>query len=105
MDHQSVVAIVGQQDRAALGGDYQQEIDLITLFKDVAREYVHMCTTPAQARQLVDRAIRIAKAERTVTCIIVPKDVQELDAEEPPRIHGTVHTGLGFSAPRVVPND
>ena len=78
MDHAGVVAIVGQQARAALGGDYQQEVDLITLFKDVAHEYVHMASTPAQIRHLIDRAIRIAKAERTVTCIIIPNDVQEM---------------------------
>ncbi len=106
MDHQPVVAIVGQQARAALGGDYQQEVDLITLFKDVAHEYVHMATTPAQVRHLVDRAIRIAKAERTVTCIIFPNDLQEMPAvEEPPRQHGTVHSGVGYSQPRVVPRD
>jgi thiamine pyrophosphate-dependent acetolactate synthase large subunit-like protein len=55
---------------------------------------------------LVDRALRIAKVERTVTCIIVPNDVQELEAVEmPPRAHGTIHSGLGFSAPRVVPKE
>ncbi|HET7513116.1 MAG TPA: thiamine pyrophosphate-requiring protein [Chthoniobacterales bacterium] len=106
MDHQSVVAIVGQQARAALGGDYQQEVDLISLFKDVAHEYVHMASTPAQVRHLVDRAIRIAKAERTVTCLIFPNDVQEMPAmETPPRKHGTVHSGIGYAKPRVVPHD
>jgi pyruvate dehydrogenase (quinone) len=106
MDHQPVVAIVGQQARAALGGDYQQEVDLITLFKDVAHQYVHMASTPAQIRHLVDRAIRIAKAERTVTCIIIPNDVQEMPAVEiPPRKHGTVHSGIGYSSPRVIPKE
>ena len=106
MDHQPVVAIIGQQARAALGGDYQQEVDLISLFKDVAHEYVHMATTPAQVRHLVDRSIRIAKAERTVTCLIFPNDLQEMPAQEkPPRKHGTVHSGLGYSAPRVIPRD
>ena len=106
LDHQPVVAIVGQQARAALGGHYQQEVDLISLFKDVAGDYVHMCTVPAQMRHLVDRAVRIAMAERTVTCIIVPNDVQELDAvETPPHKHGTVHSGVGYAAPRVVPAD
>src|SRR5438552_12268467 len=106
MDQQSVVAIVGQQARAALGGDYQQEVDLISLFKDVAHEFVHMASDPKQMRHLVDRAIRIAKVERTVTCIIVPNDVQELEAvEKPPRAHGTIHSGIGFSSSRIVPND
>jgi pyruvate dehydrogenase (quinone) len=106
LDHQPVVAIVGQQARAALGGAYQQEVDLITLFKDVAHEFVHMASTPEQIRHLVDRAVRIAIAERTVTCIIIPNDVQELEAvTEPPRQHGTVHSGVGYSKPYVVPHE
>jgi len=104
MDHTPVLAIVGQQDSRALGGDYQQEVDLLCLFKDVAGDFVHMCTHPAQLRHLVDRAMRIAKAHRTVTCIVVPNDVQEMDAvETPPRAHGTVHSGIGYAAPRIVP--
>lgn len=67
LDHQPVVAIVGQQPRAAIGGDYQQEIDLLSLFKDVAHKYVHMASTPTQVRHLIDRAVQIARAERTVT--------------------------------------
>ena len=105
MDHQPVVAIVGQQARSAMGGSYQQEVDLITLFKDVAGDYVHMCTEPSQARHLVDRAIRIALARRTVTCIIYPNDIQEVDYEEPKRKHGTIHSGIGYRAPRIIPHD
>jgi pyruvate dehydrogenase (quinone) len=106
MDHQPVVAIIGQSARAAMGGSFQQEVDLNSLFKDVAHEYVHTCNVPAQVRHLVDRSIRIAKAERTVTCIIFPNDVQELDAvETPPRLHSTIHSGLSYSTPRVIPTD
>ncbi len=106
LDHQPVVAIVGQQARAALGGNYQQEVDLISLYKDVANQYVHMVTDPAQMRHLVDRAIRIAKSERTVTCIIIPNDVQELDAvTTPPRSHGTVHSGIGYSYSDIIPKE
>jgi pyruvate dehydrogenase (quinone) len=104
LDRQPVVAIIGQQATTALGGDYQQEVDLLTLFKDVAHEYVHMASSPDQVRHLVDRALRIAQAERTVTCIIVPNDVQTMDAvEEPEHAHGTIHSSVGWSAPRVVP--
>ena len=105
MDHQSVVAIVGQQARMALGGHFQQEVDLVSLFKDVAGEYVHMATVAAQVRHLVDRAIRIAKAERAVTCLIIPNDLQEAEYEEPPRTHGALFSGVGFCEPRVVPKD
>src|SRR5437868_571812 len=104
MDHQPVLAIVGQQKRAGLGGDYQQEVDLLSLFKDVASEYVHMATTPAQVRHLVDRAVRIALEHRTVTCIVFPNDVQDMKAvPTPPREHGTVHSGIGRSAHALLP--
>ncbi|HEY7173241.1 MAG TPA: thiamine pyrophosphate-requiring protein [Vicinamibacterales bacterium] len=105
LDHQPVVALVGQSGRAAIGGDYQQEVDLISLFKDVAHQYVHMATTPEQVRHLIDRAVRIARVERTVTCVIFPNDLQELDAAPPPRQHGTVHTGVGLTKPYIVPHD
>ena len=85
LDHAPVVAIVGHQQRMSLGGSYQQEVDLAALFKDVASEFVQVCMTPEQMPHLVDRALRIALAERTVTCIIVPADVQELEASELPR--------------------
>ena len=105
-DHQPVVAIVGQQSRSALGGDYQQEVDLHSLFKDVAAEYVHMITVPAQVRHVVDRALRIAIDQRTVTCIIVPNDVQELDAvKTPPHEHGTVHSGVGSTVRSTLPDE
>jgi pyruvate dehydrogenase (quinone) len=106
LDHQPVVAIVGQQSRAALGGSYQQEVDLLSLFKDVAHEHVHMVSVPDQVRHLVDRALRIAVAERTVTCLIFPNDVQTLDAvEQPEHAHGTIHSSAGQATPRIVPRD
>ena len=104
LDHQPVVAIVGQQKRSALGSSYQQEIDLVSVFKDVASEYVQMVTDPTQVRQVIDRAFRIAKASRTVTCVIIPNDVQEDDAvAEPPRQHGNVVSGIGHSSSRLLP--
>ncbi len=106
LDHQPVVAIVGQQAMASLGGSYQQEVDLVTLFKDVAHEFVHMATDPAQVRHLVDRAIRIALDQRTVTCVIVPNDLaSEKAVETPPRKHGTIHSSIGYSRPKVVPEE
>jgi pyruvate dehydrogenase (quinone) len=106
LDHQPVLAIVGQTARPALGGAYQQEVNLLSLFEDVASAYVQMATTPEQIRHLVDRAVRIALAERTVTCLIVPHDLQELKAvETPPREHGTVHSGVGFSRPSIIPKE
>jgi pyruvate dehydrogenase (quinone) len=106
LDHQPVVAIVGQQKRMGLGGHFQQEVDLVSLYKDVASEYVHVLMVPAQAAHLVDRAVRIAKATRSVTCIIVPDDVAEMDHEDPPRVHGATFSGGGYpNPPLVIPRE
>jgi pyruvate dehydrogenase (quinone) len=105
LDHVPVLAIVGQQQRMSLGGSYQQEVDLGSLFKDVASEFVQVCMTPEQMPHLIDRALRIALAQRTVTCLIVPADVQEMPAADPPRAHGAVQTSLGYQPPVVVPPD
>src|SRR5438874_43364 len=104
LDHQPVLAIVGQQARIGLGGNYQQEVDLVTLFKDVASEYVQMATEAAQVRHLIDRAHRIALDQRTVTALIIPNDLAEEPAkEEPPREHGAVVSAPGYARPRVLP--
>src|SRR5487761_2678176 len=103
LDHMPVLAIAGQQARTALGGHYQQEVDLPSLFKDVAGAFVQQASAPAQVRHLVDRAIRIALGERRVTAIILPNDLQEQKYVSPPRAHGTVHSGIGFTRPKTVP--
>lgn len=106
MDHQPVVAIVGQQKQISLGSNYQQEVDLLSLYKDVASSYVQMVTHPAQARQVIDRAFRIARAERTVTAVIIPNDVQEEKAaKEPPKQHGSVFTGIGYPDSHLIPSE
>jgi pyruvate dehydrogenase (quinone) len=105
MDHVPVVAIVGQQARSALGSDYQQEVDLQTLFKDVSN-YVETVVSPAQLRHVVDRAFRIVAAERAVTCIIVPNDLQNMPAvPSAPRAHGSVYSGVGEAQAHPVPSD
>ncbi len=105
-DHMPVVAIVGHTATSAIGAHYQQEVDLASLFKDVAHEYLTTVTNPLALRHAVDRAVRIALGTRSVTCIIVPKDVQELRAAETiPHVHDMAHSGVGYSAPRVLPYD
>jgi pyruvate dehydrogenase (quinone) len=103
MDHMPVLAIVGQQARAALGSHYQQELDLAALFKDVAGSYVQQASVPAQVRHMVDRAIRTALSERRVTALILPNDLQDLEYEAPARKHGTAHSGVGYLKPSIVP--
>jgi pyruvate dehydrogenase (quinone) len=105
LDHQPVVAIVGQQKTFSLGSNYQQEVDLNTLFKDVASEFVQVCMSPPQIKHLIDRAIQVARSSRSVTCVIVPEDVQEATYEEPPAgEHGSVFSGYERIKPsRVIP--
>src|SRR4051794_13418298 len=105
LDHQPVLAIAGQQARTALGGHYQQELDLVSMFKDVAGAFVHQASAPPQVRHLVDRAVRIALGDRRVTALVFPNDLQEQPYEEPPRKHGTLHSGVGYTKPKVVPYD
>jgi pyruvate dehydrogenase (quinone) len=105
LDHMPVLAIAGQQARTAIGGHYQQEVDLPAMFKDVAGAFVQQASSPAQVRHLVDRAVRTALGERRVTAIVLPNDLQELAYTEPPRAHGTIHSGVGFSKPKTVPYD
>jgi pyruvate dehydrogenase (quinone) len=103
MDHMPVVAIVGQAAVSALGGSYQQEVDLQVLMQDVSA-YTYTVSSPAAMGHIIDRAVRTAAAYRTVTCVIVPKDIQEEDAVPvPPHKHNMVPSGVGYSAPIVVP--
>ncbi len=105
MDHVPVVAIVGQQARTSIGAGYQQEVDLQSLFKDVAADFVAMAILPGQVRQLIDRAVRTASNRRTVTCVIIPNDLQEMTYEDPPVVHGTTHTGVGYAGPAQLPDE
>lgn len=72
LDHHPVVAIIGQQKRMSLGAAFQQEIDPLSLYKDVSSDFVQICMAPEQARQLVDRACKVALNNRTVATIILP---------------------------------
>jgi pyruvate dehydrogenase (quinone) len=96
LDHVPVVAIVGQTSRSAMGGSYQQEVDLLSLYKDVASDYVQMVTVPEQLPNVLDRAIRVALAERAPTAIIIPSDVQELAYSGPTHAFKMVPSSLGI---------
>jgi pyruvate dehydrogenase (quinone) len=105
LDHQPVVAIIGQQKRLSLGAHYQQEVDLDSLFKDVS-EFVSTCMHPGQARHLIDRAMKTALTTRGVATIIVPEDIQEEEAvTSPPHQHGSVFSSVGWVKPRIIPPD
>lgn len=105
LDHVPVVAIVGQTSRSAMGGSYQQEVDLLSLYKDVASEYLQMVTVPEQLPNVLDRAIRIALAERAPTAIIIPSDVQELEYSAPTHSFKMVPSSIGVDWPTAVPDD
>ena len=105
LDHQPVVAIVGQTFASVMGGDQQQEVDLLSLYKDVASAYVQQVNVPSALQHCIDRAMRIAAAERTVTAVIIPADVQDMKAAEQPQSIKSVHTGIGFVRDRGLPTE
>jgi thiamine pyrophosphate-dependent acetolactate synthase large subunit-like protein len=104
LDHQPVVAIVGQTFVRAIGADFQQEVKLLQLYSDVPSAFCEQANEPSTIRHLIDRALRIAQAERTVTCVIVTADVQDMEAvpEQPHKTH-TVRSGVGYWRPRLIP--
>jgi pyruvate dehydrogenase (quinone) len=102
LDHVPVLAIAGQTESTVRGASYQQELNLDRCFADVAN-FVQEAARPVQVRHLTDRAIRIAIAQRGVSVIILPKDVQDEPWEEPPPVHGFTRSGPGYRRPRVVP--
>ena len=105
LDHVPVVAIVGQTNRSAMGGSYQQEVDLMSLFKDVASDYVQMVTVPEQLPNVLDRAIRVAMAQRAPTALIIPSDVQELPYSPPTHAFKMVPSSMGIEWPAIAPDD
>ncbi|MER7834705.1 thiamine pyrophosphate-requiring protein [Streptomyces sp. NPDC096040] len=105
LDHVPVVAIVGQTNRSAMGGSYQQEVDLLSLYKDVASDFCEMVTVPEQLPNVLDRAMRTAMARRSVTAVIVPADVQELDYSPPEHAFKMVPSSLGMPHYAPVPDD
>jgi pyruvate dehydrogenase (quinone) len=104
LDHVPVVAIVGQTERSAMGGSYQQEVDLLSLYKDVCSDYVQMCTVPQQLPNLIDRAIRIALTEHAPTCIIFPSDVFDLPYEAPEHAFKQVPSSVGMTVATAQPD-
>ncbi|GHH46689.1 thiamine pyrophosphate-requiring protein [Lentzea cavernae] len=82
LDRVPVVAIVGQTARTAQGGSFQQEVDLHSLFRDVASFLIDV-TVPEQLPNALDRAMRTAQADRAPAVLIIPNDVQEQDYSPP----------------------
>ncbi|WPB90037.1 thiamine pyrophosphate-requiring protein [Streptomyces malaysiensis] len=104
LDHVPVVALVGQTHRSAMGGSYQQEVDLHSLFKDVASDFLETVTVPEQLPNVLDRAIRTAYARRAPTAVIIPADVQELDYAAPTHEFKMVPSSLDRSGWSAVPS-
>jgi pyruvate dehydrogenase (quinone) len=105
LDHVPVVALVGQTNRSAMGGSYQQEVDLQNLFKDVASDFCETAMVPEQLPNLIDRAMRTAYARRTVTAVIIPADVQDLDYSPPKHAFKMVPSSMGLGRYAPVPVD
>lgn len=101
LDRIPVVALVGQQHRSVLGSGYMQEINLRTLFADVAAHYIAEVVSPEQVPMVIDRAFRAALASRSPVVVILPHDVQSAPAPEQPHEHGIVPTASTFDRPLI----
>jgi pyruvate dehydrogenase (quinone) len=106
LDHVPVVAVVGQTERSAMGGSYQQEVDLQALFKDVASEYLVEVNVPEQLPNAIDRAFRTALSRRAPTAIIIPSDLQT-EKYTPPRheFKQVPSSPPGLAAPTLLPDE
>jgi pyruvate dehydrogenase (quinone) len=105
LDHVPVVAIVGQTERSAMGGSYQQEVDLQALFKDVASDYLVEVNVPEQLPNALDRAFRTALSRRAPTALIIPSDLQTEDYRPPAHAFKQVPSSApGLAAPTLVPD-
>src|SRR4051795_6456962 len=102
LDHVPVLAICGQAEATVRGASYQQELNLDRMFADVAN-FVQEASAPAQFRHLLDRAMRVAIARNGVSALILPKDIQDSEYEEPKVAHGFTRSGIGYSRPKIVP--
>jgi len=106
LDHQPVVAIVGQSALAGAGGSAQQETNLAAILQDVASAYCVTISKPEQVSHAIDRAFRAALGQRSVAVVILPHDVQHEPAvEAPSREHAHQHSAPGFAAPRLLPRE
>jgi pyruvate dehydrogenase (quinone) len=104
LDHMPVLAIMGQAEVTARGSSYQQELNLDRIFADVGN-YTAEVESPAQIRHVIDRCIRIAIAQNGVAAIILPKDVQDAEWDEPKALHGFMRSGPGYGRPKIVPQE
>ena len=102
MDNQPVVAIVGQQGLDALGTFTQQESNLERVFQDVAC-YVQTIVSPRQAQVVVDTAFRTARLRLQPAVIVVPHDVQAMDAGDLSPAHWVSRSSDVAPSTRVVP--
>jgi pyruvate dehydrogenase (quinone) len=104
LDHAPVLAICGQAEATVRGASYQQELNLDRMFADVA-VFAQEASAPAQVRHLIDRCVRVARAANGPSVLILPKDIQDAGYEEPAVAHGFTRSGIGYSKPKVVPED
>ncbi|MCR1566386.1 thiamine pyrophosphate-requiring protein [Mixta sp.] len=102
LDHAPVLAISGQAETTSRAASYQQELNLDRVFSDVAN-FVQEAAAPAQVQHLVDRGVRIAKAQNGVAVLILPKDLQDEPWQAPQHLHGFTHSGPGYQRPKIVP--
>src|SRR3954470_9100027 len=104
LDGAPVLAITGQTYHDLIGTQYQQEVDLLSLFKDVA-VYNQMVLGAGHVEALVDAGCRAALSQRGVAHLTIPVDLQEQKESDDERSmkKGPGHTSDVGREPTVVP--
>src|SRR6478735_3686269 len=102
MDGAPVLAVTGQTYHDLIGTHYQQEVDLLSLFKDVA-VYNQQVLGAAHAESLIDAACRTALASHGVAHVTCPVDLQEqaLEDDEQSKKNVRGHTSNAWRPPIV----
>jgi pyruvate dehydrogenase (quinone) len=104
LDGAPVLALTGQTYHDLLGMHYQQEVDLLSLFKDVAA-YDQQIMGAAHATSVIDAACRTALGTRGVAHVTCPVDFQEQELEQDEKSEKNVpgHTTEIWQPPIVMP--
>ncbi len=104
MDNQPVLAITGHTFHDLIGTRYQQDVDLVKLFMDVA-VYNEQVMGPAHVVTTVDAAVRHALGHRGVAHVCIPKDVQDWTLSDDHRSPANMpqHSGDTFSPAHALP--
>ena len=102
LDRQPVLAITGGAPRGVRGAHYQQELNIDRALADACL-FVQEAMVPEAVPHVLDQAIRVATSGHGVGAVVLPGDLQLEPYRDPPREHGFVRSGSGYTKPLLIP--